>query len=286
VNVQVNDDTGVDWASYVVTVATPISDPIGADVFLDNGGAALIDAPVAGVRALQIGGAMPGELQIEPSGTLAINEDFTQLANGALGVAITGSGLDDPVIQVAGEAHLAGTLTVEAAAGFTPMLGAEFEFLSALGGVNDRFDHEMILPALPAGMAWELSYHPTSVRLAIVESALPGDFNADGMVDAADYVLWRKNDGQQSAYDAWRANFGQMAGAGSSRRAAVPEPANTWLMILAAALTTCVPAPTRAGSSRRPDNYANGSNSTSRTIPECRARPRGRIPETRATSCP
>jgi hypothetical protein len=37
---------------------------------------------------------------------------------------------------------------------------------------------------------------------------VPGDFNNDGTVDAADYVVWRKNSGTQDGYDAWRANFG------------------------------------------------------------------------------
>jgi hypothetical protein len=37
---------------------------------------------------------------------------------------------------------------------------------------------------------------------------VPGDFNSDGTVDAADYVVWRKNDGKPAGYDAWRANFG------------------------------------------------------------------------------
>ena len=43
---------------------------------------------------------------------------------------------------------------------------------------------------------------------------LPGDFNGDGIVDAADYVIWRKNDGSQVGYDMWRSHFGQTASAG------------------------------------------------------------------------
>lgn len=37
---------------------------------------------------------------------------------------------------------------------------------------------------------------------------LPGDFNADGVVDAADYVVWRSSDGSPSGYDAWRSSIG------------------------------------------------------------------------------
>jgi hypothetical protein len=60
--------------------------------------------------------------------------------------------------------------------------------------------------------------------------ALPGDFNNDGKVDAADYVVWRKGEQggtfDQDDYNAWRMNFGAPAGAGngSLAGAAVPEP--------------------------------------------------------------
>ncbi|HJQ81658.1 MAG TPA: hypothetical protein VJ828_16970 [Lacipirellulaceae bacterium] len=74
--------------------------------------------------------------------------------------------------------------------------------------------------------------------------ALPGDFNADGTVDAADYVAWRKTDNPQAGYDEWRANFGASLGLGSGSAlpsaaplsAAVPEPASVSLLIMAAAI--------------------------------------------------
>ncbi len=72
-----------------------------------------------------------------------------------------------------------------------------------------------------------------------VEDGLPGDFNTDGKVDAADYVVWRKGLDTlytPDDYDDWRANFGATApGAGTvaGQAAAVPEPA---AIILLAAL--------------------------------------------------
>jgi hypothetical protein len=58
---------------------------------------------------------------------------------------------------------------------------------------------------------------------------LAGDYNSNGRVDAADYVVWRKtNAGNQAAYNTWRTNFGRTAGSGagsSLNGAAVPEPA-------------------------------------------------------------
>ena len=60
----------------------------------------------------------------------------------------------------------------------------------------------------------------------------PGDFNNDGIVDAADYVVWRKTGGQRQGYNDWRSHFGRPAGSGSvaGANATVPEP--TTLVIL------------------------------------------------------
>jgi hypothetical protein len=80
----------------------------------------------------------------------------------------------------------------------------------------------------------------------------PGDYNNNGVVDAADYVLWRKTvasgynaaaDGNDdgvvngSDYTYWRQRFGNpfASGAGSgagSSPAAVPEPSSVLLVIV------------------------------------------------------
>jgi probable HAF family extracellular repeat protein len=79
---------------------------------------------------------------------------------------------------------------------------------------------------------------------------LPGDFNSDGVVDAADYVVWRQGLGTtyaQDDFNTWRANFGATlgggAGAGSSEHATspiVPEPASVLLLVFGAA-AMCLP---------------------------------------------
>jgi probable HAF family extracellular repeat protein len=59
---------------------------------------------------------------------------------------------------------------------------------------------------------------------------LPGDFNDDGTVDSADYVVWRKGLGTthtQSDFEIWRAHFGQATGSGATATASgstIPEP--------------------------------------------------------------
>jgi hypothetical protein len=75
---------------------------------------------------------------------------------------------------------------------------------------------------------------------------LAGDFNLDGVVDGADYVVWRDGLGgpspkfTQADYNLWRSNFGttsSASGSGSavSANAAVPEPATLVLLMLAVA---------------------------------------------------
>ncbi|MEX2307132.1 MAG: PEP-CTERM sorting domain-containing protein [Pirellulales bacterium] len=74
-----------------------------------------------------------------------------------------------------------------------------------------------------------------------------GDYNDDGKVDAADYVVFRKHEGTATTlpndphggtidsdqYNTWRANFGEMAGSGSGLASgAVPEPAGLLLMAI------------------------------------------------------
>jgi hypothetical protein len=55
--------------------------------------------------------------------------------------------------------------------------------------------------------------------------SLDGDFNQDGAVNAADYVLWRKQNRSLSDFNLWRANFGKTQAAGlSASTAPVPEP--------------------------------------------------------------
>ena len=67
---------------------------------------------------------------------------------------------------------------------------------------------------------------------------VPGDFNTDGTVDAADYVFWRDRLGNpftQEDYNVWRANFDAVsAGAGSGAvNTSVPEPMSILPILIA-----------------------------------------------------
>jgi hypothetical protein len=66
---------------------------------------------------------------------------------------------------------------------------------------------------------------------------LPGDFNKNGIVDGADYVVWRNTMGDATSYNLWRTHFGQTYASGSalSENLTVPEP-GTPLLLLAGLL--------------------------------------------------
>jgi hypothetical protein len=84
--------------------------------------------------------------------------------------------------------------------------------------------------------------------------SVPGDFNVDGQVDAADYTVWRDRIGQVSSglvadgdfdgdvdgddFNVWKSAYGFVRqaltpGSGGASVAAVPEPAMWWLCMVA-----------------------------------------------------
>jgi hypothetical protein len=75
------------------------------------------------------------------------------------------------------------------------------------------------------------------IEVSIGLPTLPGDYNHDFSVDAADYVVWRKIGDTQDGYNTWRSHFGQppASSAENSANATVPEPATAALLIFPAA---------------------------------------------------
>lgn len=140
---------------------------------------------------------------------------------------------------------LDGTLRVLLEPGIEPLLGDVFDLVGYTASVNP---FEMVdLPTLDAGLSWDLEYGVSSLTASVVGAMLEGDYNDDGVVDAADYTAWRSNVGQPSGtlpndpngvvigatqYATWQANFG----ARLTPAAAVPESS----AILASAFGCCI----------------------------------------------
>jgi hypothetical protein len=83
---------------------------------------------------------------------------------------------------------------------------------------------------------WALAYGGSDLALVVT---LPGDFDGDGSVDAADLALWRADHGAQYSgndFLAWQRNLGRSA----SLLAAVPEPSTAASSLIAVLATVSI----------------------------------------------
>ncbi len=76
----------------------------------------------------------------------------------------------------------------------------------------------------------------------LLTTSQPGDYNSDGIVDAADYIVWKKtNIYGELGYELWRNHFGLSgSGSGGSVVNGVPEPSAAVVWLIAAAVLGAV----------------------------------------------
>jgi hypothetical protein len=229
--------------SGAITGTQPTTDPVEFRLYGWNAATSLDSTHViaASMRAryASVAGA-----PIDPTGTLTVQGDLYHLVGGEIAIDLGGTtaGVDYDTLNVLGNVELEGDLLVSVAdiggSPFAPALGDSFTILSATQGIFGQFD-QVTLPLLSMGLDWSVDYQPSAVTLSVMASA---DFNRDGTVDAADYVVWRKNGGTQNQFNLWRANFGTAAGSGSaahldsSNGARVPEPASALMLVIGIAV--------------------------------------------------
>jgi len=173
-------------------------------------------------------------------GRLSVAGNYSQAASGALAIEIASLSNFD-VLNVDGTASLSGSLMISLVNGFQPSSGNTFDVVAAsslttsglsLTGASG-FAFQVI-----AGNILRLTFGATVPIL--------GDYNGNGQVDAADYVIWRKTLGStsdlradgnqdgtinQSDYTVWRSRFGSSSGSGAAASTAVPEPAALGLLV-------------------------------------------------------
>jgi T5SS/PEP-CTERM-associated repeat protein len=189
-----------------------------------------------------------GVIEVFPGSTLLLLQGLTTMGPGsALSVHLTNPDQQPDLgqVEVAGSAQLEGNLQLTLAAGFVPKVGDSFQIVTAAGGITGSLALASA-PALPGGLQWDLDVNPTTVVLNVLSS---GDYNGDGAVDAADYLLWRNTLGQAGPalpadgdgsgvvdaadYDIWRNRFGNVVGGGMGAALAVPEPRASVLITFA-----------------------------------------------------
>ena len=184
------------------------------------------------------GGIVNNSAILGGGGTIA--GDLTNNASGTLRADILGAGpFDITGLAITGTASLAGTLDLSLG-GFNPSNGQQFTVLTAGNLVNNGLS----LHASDIGR-FVLSFSGNNL---VVRAFGSGDYNGDGAVDTADYVVWRNSLGSTSNlvadgsgngvvdsadYDFWRQRIGTNpgAGAGAQNSLAVPEPAAACLAI-------------------------------------------------------
>ncbi|MEQ8849291.1 hypothetical protein [Botrimarina sp.] len=164
-----------------------------------------------------------GSIDVLAGGNVLFLGDATFAAASTLSLAFTDEDLGGAPLSVSGTAALAGELQLDLPEDFSPDLGETFTLLEA-GAITGSFIPPL-LPTLDGGRELGLVNTGTSLLLevSIDTSGLPGDYNSDGVVNAADYTVWRDGLGtvfDQSDYDVWSANYGATASASQ----AVPEP--------------------------------------------------------------
>lgn len=181
----------------------------------------------------------------DSAGLTRITGDY-ELDAGAVAIEIGGPVPGDEFDRVAvdGTAFLRPNVGVQVSLidGFLPTLGETFEVLSA--GARDG-EFAFVQSPLFDNKVFSVFHDAAGATLAVVPF-LTGDYNADGVVDAADYTVWRDSEGQngvglaadgnrdrvvnQADYDLWAANFGYD---GSSTSESIPEPTTISLLVVA-----------------------------------------------------
>jgi hypothetical protein len=173
------------------------------------------------------------------------------------------AGTDFDQLLVTGDATLDGVLDVSLIAPFTPTPGQSFEIIDVGGTLSGIFSGlpQAALVGNFGGTDLFITYAGGDGNdVALFASAgLPGDYNGNGVVDAADYTVWRDHLGtnfdlagngdemgpsggvvDQADYLLWTASFGAVASVGSSATSdaisptGVPEPSG---LLLAASAT-------------------------------------------------
>jgi hypothetical protein len=197
----------------------------GATVKFGNGAAAAIIGDITNGGILSSGNS---------TNMLNIQGNYTQTVTGSLQIDVSSAASFDQ-LQISGNIALGGTLRVAFLDGYIPAAGTTFDILDCSGVRSGSFDTLV----LPGNVNWNTGQLYTTGVLSVISSFLPGDFNGDNIVDAADYVVWRKGLGTAYSFDdlqIWRAHFGATAGSGSSSIGRVPEPASPLLLAAAACL--------------------------------------------------
>lgn len=159
-------------------------------------------------------------------GATAVTGDLS-LTTGTLEIELASASSFDQV-SATGALTLGGALDVIPLGGYAPVSGSWL--IGTASSVSGAFS------SVTSGYSVRVS----GGNVFLDFGSLPGDFNSDGHVDAADYTVWRDtlSVSNPGGYAIWAANFNAGAAAASPSSSAVPEPSS--LIVLIATLAGLV----------------------------------------------
>jgi hypothetical protein len=216
---------GVDFEDLVITFTTPAGQTLQGDVVYEgdkryNNLVVVVD-PESGRAILQnqstVEVTFDGYTITSESGSLLTswNSLEDQAAGGGEWFEIESDTTKIGELQRSGATTLAPLTSLNLGLAFNP-------------GDTQDLALQFILSGASTARLGDVSYRTISLQ---------GDFNEDGQVDAADYVVWRDGLGTRftlTDYGLWKANFGKVVSAASgdaSGSSAVPEPAAARLVV-------------------------------------------------------
>jgi len=214
-------------------------------------GALLVNGSVAGDVQVDAGatfggsGTIAGDLNVADGAILAPGNSPGTLHSGSLtlnpaSVLNFEFGVVSDLMIVAGDVTLDGVLNITAGLGFN----AFGEEIITYGGTLT--DNGLTIGSVPAGFSaadFQLDFStPGEIHFLGPTQTVPGDYNFNGIVDAADYTVWRDHLGSATAlpnddtpgvgnddYARWKSHFGQVAGRGGGQLSPIPESASLTL---------------------------------------------------------
>jgi hypothetical protein len=254
------------------TLVTPVLAKGDSGAFHFTGG--MLRAGIVDFDLVNSGGTLS---KWSSSGITTVNGDL-QISSGAIQIDLSAPTSFDHFI-VNGDVVLGGELRLVMQNGFIPTTDHAFTIISGqnFSGqfVNVTSDGR-VYTANGSG-SFLLTIDRTRVTLSHFRQSIAGDFNDDGVVDAADYVLWRRNHNTVNGlpndpigghitvaqYVLWRTNFGRSTNDTTTLDAMnLPEPSITivsGLSIILSAIWICSAPKRRTSTCRWDAELAVGS---------------------------